>query len=44
MLEFISNESKDFVDFKLSINKEYKDDEDKKVSVIRNILKSIAEF
>ena len=42
MLEFISNESKDFVDFKLSINKEYKDDEDKKVSVIRNILKSIS--
>ncbi len=42
MLEFISNESKDFVDFKLSINNEYKDDEDKKVSVIRNILKSIS--
>ena len=28
MLEFINNESKDFVDFKLSINKDFKDDED----------------
>ena len=27
MLEFINNESKDFVDFKLSINKDFKDDE-----------------
>ncbi len=42
MLEYINNESKDFVDFKLSINKDFKDDEDKKVSVIRNILKSIS--
>ena len=42
MLEFINNESKDFVDFKLSINKGFKDDEDKKVSIIRNILKSIS--
>ena len=42
MLEFINNESKDFVDFKLSINKDFKDDEDKKVSVIKNILKSIS--
>ena len=42
MLEFINNESKDFVDFKLSINKDFKDDEDKKVSIIRNILKSIS--
>ena len=42
MLEFINNESKDFVDFKLSINKSFKDDEDKKVSLIRNILKSIS--
>ena len=41
MLEFINNESKDFVDFKLSINKDLKDDEDKKVSLIKNILKSI---
>ena len=42
MLEFINNESKDFVDFKLFINKDFEDDEDKKVSVIRNILKSIS--
>ena len=42
MLEFINNESKDFVDFKLSINKDYQDDEDKKVSLIKNILKSIS--
>ena len=42
MLEFINNESKDFVDFKLSINKDFKDDEDKKVSTIKNILKSIS--
>ncbi len=42
MLEFINNESKDFVDFKLSINEDFKVDEDKKVYVIRNILKSIS--
>ena len=42
LLEFINNESKDFVDFKLSLNKDYKDDEDKKVSLIKNILKSIS--
>ena len=42
MLEFIINKSKDFVDFKLSINEDYKHDEDKKVSLIRNILKSIS--
>ena len=42
MLEFINNESKDFVDFKLFINNDFQDDEDKKVSVIRNILKSIS--
>ncbi len=42
MLEFINNESKDFIDFKLSINKDFKDDEDKKVSLIKNILKSIS--
>ena len=38
MLEFINDESKDFVDFKLSINKDYQDDEDKKVSLIKNIV------
>ena len=42
MLEFINDESKDFVDFKLSINKDYQHDEDKKVSLIKNILKSIS--
>ena len=42
MLEFINNESKDFVDFKLSLNKDFKNDEDKKVSLIKNILKSIS--
>ena len=42
MLEFINNESKDFVDFKLSLNEDFKDDEDKKVSLIKNILKSIS--
>ena len=42
MLEFINNESKDFVDFKLSLNKDFKDDEDRKVSLIKNILKSIS--
>ena len=42
MLEFINNESKDFVDFKLSVNKDFNDDEDKKVSLIRDILKSIS--
>ena len=42
MLEFINNQSKDFVDFKLNINKDFKDDEDKKVSTIRDILKSIS--
>ena len=42
MLEFINEESKDFVDFKLLINKEYQNDEDKKVSLIKNLLKSIS--
>ncbi len=42
MLEFINNESNDFIDFKLLINKDYKADEDKKVSLIKNILKSIS--
>lgn len=42
MLEYINDESKDFVDFKLSINKDYQNDEDKKVSLIKNILKSIS--
>ena len=42
MLEFINDQSKDFIDFKLSINEDFKHDEDKKVSIIRNILKSIS--
>ena len=42
MLEFINNQSKDFVDFKLNINNDFIDDEDKKVSIIRDILKSIS--
>ena len=42
MLKFIKNESKDFIDFKLIINKDYEDDEDTKVTLIKNILKSIS--
>tara|TARA_Y200000002_G_scaffold105966_1_gene86485 strand:+ start:3541 stop:5472 length:1932 start_codon:yes stop_codon:yes gene_type:complete len=42
MLEFINNESNDFIDFKLLINKDYQVDEDKKVSLIKDILKSIS--
>ena len=42
MLEFINNESKDFIDFKLIINKDYENDEDTKVTLIKNILKSIS--
>ena len=41
MLDYINNESKDFVDFKLSINNEFHNDEDKKVGLIKDILKSI---
>ena len=42
MLKFIKNESQDFIDFKLSNNKDYQDDEDMKVTLIKNILKSIS--
>ena len=41
MLDYIKNESKDFVDFKLSINTDFLTDEDKKVDLIKNILRSI---
>ena len=41
MLDYINNESKDFVDFKLSINNDFHNDEDKKVGLIKDILKSI---
>ena len=41
MLDYIKNESKDFVDFKLSINSDFLTDEDKKVDLIKNILRSI---
>ncbi len=42
MLKFIKNESQDFIDFKLSNNKDYQDDEDTKVTLTKNILKSIS--
>tara|TARA_Y100000385_G_scaffold142813_1_gene148127 strand:- start:19 stop:1950 length:1932 start_codon:yes stop_codon:yes gene_type:complete len=42
MLDYIEKESKDFVDFKLSINSDFHTDEDKKVALIKNILKSIS--
>ena len=41
MLDYIKNESKDFIDFKLSINTDFLTDEDKKVDLIKNILRSI---
>ncbi len=41
MLDYINNESKDFVDFKLSINNDFHNDEDKKVGLIKDILRSI---
>ena len=42
MIAYIDEQSKDLVDFILSINKEYENDEDKKVTIIKNILKSIS--
>ena len=41
MIEYINNQSKDFIDFKLNINSNFEKDEDKKVAIIKNILKSI---
>ena len=42
MLNYIEKESKDFIDFKLDINSDFHNDEDKKVALIKNILKSIS--
>lgn len=42
MIEYINNQSKDFIDFKLNINSNFENDEDKKVALIKNILKSIS--
>ncbi len=42
MLDFINNKSKDFIDFKLSLNNDFLKDEDKKVFLIKSILKSIS--
>ena len=42
MLDYIKKESKDFIDFKLDINSDFHNDEDKKVALIKNILKSIS--
>ena len=42
MINYIDEQSKDLIDFKLSVNKEYENDEDKKVYIIKSILKSIS--
>jgi len=42
MLDYVEKESKDFIDFKLEINSDFYNDEDKKVALIKNILKSIS--
>jgi len=42
MINYIDEQSKDLIDFKLSVNKEYENDEDKKVNIIKSILKSIS--
>ena len=42
MLDYVKKESKDFIDFKLDINSDFHNDEDKKVALIKNILKSIS--
>jgi len=42
MINYIDEKSKDLIDFILSVNKEYKNDEDKKVNIIKSILKSIS--
>ncbi|MDA0330761.1 MAG: DNA primase [Bacteroidetes bacterium] len=42
MINYIDEQSKDLIDFILSVNKEYKNDEDKKVNIIKSILKSIS--
>ena len=42
MIEFIDQESKDLIDFMISINQDYNNDEDKKVTLIKSILQSIS--
>ena len=42
MLDYVEKQSKDFIDFKLDINSDFHNDEDKKVALIKNILKSIS--
>ena len=42
MLDYVEKEPKDFIDFKLDINSDFHNDEDKKVALIKNILKSIS--
>ena len=41
MLDYVKNESRDFIDFKLSVNTDFLNDEDKKVGLIKDILRSI---
>jgi len=41
MLDYVKNESRDFIDFKLSVNTDFHNDEDKKVALIKDILRSI---
>ena len=42
MIEYIDKQSKDLIDFIISINNEFEKDEDKKVDLIKSILKSIS--
>ena len=42
MIEYIDQESKDLIDFIISVNNEFEKDEDKKVDLIKSILKSIS--
>ena len=42
MTEYIDKQSKDLIDFIISINNEFEKDEDKKVDLIKSILKSIS--
>ena len=43
-LDFINNNSKDFIEFKLSFYNEDLKDEDKKVDVIKSVIKSISKI
>ena len=42
MIEYIDEQSKDLIDFIISVNNEFEKDEDKKVDLIKRILKSIS--